>query len=128
MIRNGSLLFLSEGRIDLDKRRNGKRNDAEQHHGDEEMLVAQQVLQPSAGHARQHQSEERDGRAERIVRRLILALRVIEHVKGERGEAQAITKLLHKEARTDEHEVGGQRVTHVNINSIGQGDGANKWP
>ena len=59
---------------------------------------------------------------------LELALTVEQHVEGEDGETETVTKLLDEEASADHHDVAIERITEVDIHHIRQGDGADQRP
>ncbi len=63
------LLFLSEIRINLQESSNQEGDGATCHHDDEEHAVTYHILQISRNHARQHQSEIGDARADGIMGR-----------------------------------------------------------
>ena len=84
-------LFLSEVRINLQEGGNQEGDDAAGHDDDEEHAVTYHILQITRNHARQHQTEIRDARADGIMGGLELALTVEQHVEGKDREAQTVT-------------------------------------
>ena len=121
-------LFLSEVRINLQEGGNQEGDNATCHHDDEEHAVTYHILQISRNHARQHQTEIRDARTDGIMGGLELALTVEQHVEGKNREAQTVTQLLDEKTAGNHDEVAVERVAQIDVNHIGQGNGANQRP
>lgn len=123
-----TLLFLAKARIDAQEGRDDEGEGAGCHDDDEEVAIAHQLLQGAGKEAGNHHRQRHERRAEGIVRGLVFALAVIDKVEHVGGEAEAIAKLLDEDADVDHQQIGGQAIAHVDIDHVGQGDGAHHGP
>ena len=86
-----SKLFVDFKQWSYEKRWN--RTDAYPH---EEICVSQRLLHISSYHSRDHHSERHQTCADSVMRGGIFSLRDIDKIECERGEAEAIAKLLNR--------------------------------
>ena len=96
------LFFLAKLRVDLDEEADDKRCRAAEDRPEEEVAVADELLQPSGHHARQHHSQGHEARADGVVGRAVLALREIDEVEHVGREAKSVAKLLDEDAGVDD--------------------------
>src|SRR5690349_652825 len=82
-----SKLFIERNQRGDDEARNRREN-----HPREEKRVAEFRLQPAAAESRQQKAERHESRADRVVRRRMLAACDVNHVKHVSGEAKAVTE------------------------------------
>ena len=64
--------------------------------------LADELLQPSGHHARQHHSQGHEARADGVVGRAVLALREVDEVEHVGREAKSVAKLLDEDAGVDD--------------------------
>ena len=91
-------------------------------------MVANALLQGTGKETRNHHREGHEGRAKRIVGRLVLALAVINKVEHIGREAEAVAELFEEDTDVDDEQTGGQGVGEIDVDQIGQGDGDNHGP
>ena len=126
---SGSLFFLfAELGVDLEQGGDDERHGASGHHDEEECAVADGLLQGTSEEAGNHHREGHQSRTKRVVGRLVLALAIIYKVEHVGGEAKAVAKLLEEHADIDYHQALRQGIGEIDIDHIGQRDGADHRP
>ena len=110
--------FLAEFGVRPDEGGDDETGDRAEHDPDEEVLVADDFLEPAGGHARDHHTEGHEAGADRVVGGLVFATGDVEHVNHIRCEAEAVAELLEGDAGIDDNKIVGRGVGEVNVDEI----------
>src|SRR6185436_12727536 len=122
------LTFLSKPALEGNESHDEEPRQGGDHYPDKEMLVPDCFLQPPAEHSRQHHPQCHETGTDRVMRRLMLATRDIDHIEHISGETEAVAKLFKADAYVDQSEILGLRVREVDKHRIGQMHDADHRP
>ena len=86
------------------------------------MLITDHLLDPTGNHAGHHHAQRHEARTDGVMRSLIFPFREENQVHGVSRETEAIAELLDRHAGVHQENILRHRVSHIQIDQIGQRD------